>query len=106
MLNKIINMNSMKQMGRYLLGELEQSRMPDFRKTQPIQVSFPKGKPFVDETNKIPPKKAVETPAPIVSVRQEASSEGAGFSLQQAILWSEILGKPMCKRRRNRNRLI
>ncbi len=106
MMKKILNIETLNQVGRYFLGEMEQSRTSAFPKTpQQIQVSIPKGKPFVDETNKVPPGNTVETVAPIVQVRQEVSSDNSGISLQEAIIWSEILGKPMCKRRKDRNRL-
>ncbi len=104
MLSKIFNIETLNQVGRYLVGETEQSRMSAWQKTpQQIQVSIPKGKPFVDETNKIPPDKKVET-EPVVMIKQETDSEKSAFSLQEAIIWSEILGKPMCKRRTDRNR--
>ena len=106
MLKKIFNMETLNQVGKYFLGEMEQSKIFTSQKaTQQIRVSFPKGKPFVDETNKTPPDHTVETAAPIEPVGQKASSESSVFSLQEAIIWSEILGRPMCKRRNDRNRL-
>jgi hypothetical protein len=60
----------------------------------------------MDETNKIPPDHIVEAAAPIEPVRQEDYSENSGISLQEAIIWAEILGRPMCKRRKDRSRLI
>jgi hypothetical protein len=106
MLKKIFSMETLNQVGKYFLGEMEQNKLSVIQKApQQIRVSFPKGKPFVDETNKTPPDHTVEKAAPIEPVGQGDSSESSGFSLQEAIIWSEILGRPMCKRRNDRNRL-
>ncbi len=105
MLNKLFNIEPLSQVGRFLVGGSEQSRM-SVGQQAPIRVSVPKGKPFIDDTNKIPPENIVETAAPIVRVRQETMQENSGISLQDAIIWSEILGKPMCKRRKDRNRFL
>lgn len=107
MSKKISLTKTLNQLGRYLMEEAEQSRMSAWQKApQQIRVSAPKGKPFVDETNKVPSEHSVEATPSVGMTKEDATPESSGISLQDAIVWSEILGKPMCKRRVNRNRSI
>ncbi len=107
MLYKTLIKETLNQMGKYFTEVSEQSRMPVFQRApEKLHVTIPKGKPFVDETNKIPRNKAEEASEPIVITKKEEALDTSAIRLQEALIWSEILGKPMCKRRRDRNRFV
>ncbi len=107
MLNKTLIRDTLNEMGRYFVGAPEQNRLSAFKRApEQIHVSIPKGKPFVDDLNKTQPEQTEEPAAPIVIIKQEAAPNISAINLQDAIIWSEILGKPMCKRRHGRNRFL
>lgn len=92
MFQKLSISNAMNQFGRYLVGEPIQMRREPMLKVKPVAEGTGKSQPEVKEE-----------PAGIVTViKKEAATETSTIDLQEAVIWSEILGKPMCKRRNER----
>lgn len=95
--------NSKSSFGR--LSEFAKSTKNVLLYGNQASMSTPDNKKAIGEQKlpgKLPPKVEIVVASPVVPTATQKTDEITQADLQQAIIWSEILGKPMSKRRERR----